>query len=161
MKAIDKLKEFFRRFKKENETQKLLTSGQDYTGKTWREELVEKSKSIENLKFQREDGSILTLIPTMQPNGEQAYEMIENEMTGKKNFIPIYTIINEQNEQGAQILGNKILLDMNLDRIKNLQPDELKFFSNVLLSEERINRVINQYEGYAGGMYRDQRTRKA
>lgn len=129
MKAIDMVKDFFRRFKKkENEQQKLLTSGKNSNGRTWREELVEKSKSIENLKIQRNDGSILTLIPRIQENGEQACDVIKNEFSGVINSIPVYTIMCEKNEQGAQILGNKILLDMSLDRIKGLNPDELDFF---------------------------------
>lgn len=161
MKAIDMVKDFFRRFKKkENEQQKLLISGKNSNGRTWREELVEKSKSIENLRFQRNDGSILTLIPRIQENGEQACDVIKNEFSGVINSIPVYTIMCEQNGQGAQILGNKILLDMNLERIKSLNPDELDFFSNVLLSKSRVDKIINQYEGYAGGMYREQETRK-
>ncbi len=161
MKAIDMVKDFFRRFKKkENGQQKLLTSGKNPSGRAWREELVEKSKGIENLKFQRNDGSILTLIPIIQENGKQACDVIKNEFSGVINSIPVYTIMCEENGQGAQILGNKILLDMNLDRIRSLNPDELDFFSNVLLGKGRVEKIINQYEGYAGGMYRDQETRK-
>ena len=139
MNVIESLKNFFKRFgKKESEEQKLLTSGQTASESNWREELVKKSKVNEPLNFQRDDGSTLSLIPRMQLNGEQEYELIRNEKTRNLVRIPIYTVINENYEQGAQILSHRILLDMTVEQLRNLQPDELRFFSNDLLGKERM-----------------------
>ena len=97
----------------------------------------------------------------MQLNGEQVYETIRNELTGNMIQIPVYTVVNENYQEGAQMLAHKILLDITVEQLQNFRQDEIHFFSNDLLSKERIERVIKQYEGYAGGMYRDQNTRNA
>ena len=160
MNVIESLKNFFRRFgRKENDEQKLLTAGQSEPERNWREELVKNSQINQPLNFQRDDGSTLSLIPRMLQNGEQEYETIRNELTGNMAQIPVYTVVNENSQQGAQILAHKILLDITVEQLQNFQQDEIHFFANDLLSKERIEKVVNQYEGYAGGMYREQHTR--
>ena len=162
MNVIESLKDFFKRFRKdENEQQKLLTSGQIGLETNWKEELVKKSQTNLPLNFQRDDGSTLSIIPRMQLNGEQEYETIKNELTGNITQIPVYTVVNENSQEGAQILAHKILLDITVEQLQNFQQDEIHFFSNDLLSKERIERVVNQLEGYAGGIYRNQSTRNA
>ena len=160
MNVIESLKNFFKRFRRgESEEQKLLTSGQSEPKRNWREELVKNSQINQPLNFQRDDGSTLSLIPRMLQNGEQEYETIRNELTGNMIQIPVYTVVNENSQQGAQILAHKILLDITVEQLKNFQQDEIHFFANDLLSKGRIEKVVNQYEGYAGGMYREQHTR--
>ena len=160
MNVIESLKNFFKRFRRgESEEQKLLTSGQSEPERNWREELVKNSQINQPLNFQRDDGSTLSLIPRMLQNGEQEYETIRNELTGNMIQIPVYTVVNENSQQGAQILAHKILLDITVEQLQNFQQDEIHFFANDLLSKERIEKVVNQYEGYAGGMYREQHTR--
>lgn len=162
MNVIESLKNFFKRFRKgESEEQKLLTSGQTTSEKNWREELVKNSQINQPLNFERDDGSTLSLIPRMLQNGKQECETIINEKTGNMVKIPVYTVINENHQQGAQILAHRILLDINIEQLKSFQQDEIQFFANDLLSKERIERVVNQYEKYAGGMYRNQNTRNA
>lgn len=160
MNVIESLKNFFKRFRKgESEEQKLLATGQTATESRWREDLTNKSQTNEPLNFQRDDGSTLSLIPRMQLNGEQEYEVIRNEMSGNIMQIPVYMVVNENYEEGAQVLSYKILLDMNVEQLRNLQPDECRFFSNELLDKERMKKIVTEYEGYAGGMYREQNTR--
>lgn len=160
MSVIESLKNFFKRFRKgESEEQKLLTSGQTGLETNWKEELVKKSQTNLSLNFQRDDGSTLSIIPVMQLNGEQKYKTIRNELTGNMTQIPVYTVVNENYKDGAQMLAHCILLDITVEQLQNFRQDEIHFFSNDLLSKERIEKVIKQYEGYAGGMYRDQNTR--
>ena len=162
MNVIESLKNLFRRFgRKENDEQKLLTAGQGEPERNWREELVKNSQINQPLNFQRDDESTLSLIPRMLQNGEQEYETIRNELTGNITHIPVYTVLNENNQEGVQILAHRILLDIPVEQLKKFQQDEIHFFANDLLSKERIEKVVNQYEGYAGGMYREQHTRNA
>lgn len=99
MNVIESLKKFFKRFRNgESKEQKLLTSGQSISESKWREELVKNSKINQPLNFQRDDGSTLSLIPRMLQTGEQECEVVINKKTGNMVKIPVYTIINENNE---------------------------------------------------------------
>lgn len=162
MNVIESLKNFFKRFRKgESEEQKLLTAGQTSTESKWKEELVRNSQVREPLRFQRDDGSIITLTPRMQLNGEQECKVIKNEKTGNLVRIPIYDIPNEEYKPGeVQILAHEILLDMTVEQLQNMQPDEISFFSNDLLSQKRLKRVLDEYSGYAGGIGRKPNTRR-
>lgn len=173
MKIIEKLKNLFKRNNKENqaqnqlqptgyrwsyiESQKLLHPEQNYNNRdSWRDSLkVDDKPIIETLKFTRADGSVLTLTPRMQMNGEQECEIVNNYMKGIVERIPRYIVESEEFSDGAQILGHNILLNMDINQIKNLNPEEQNFFSNVLLSRDRIKKVVNQYAGYAGLIYRN------
>ena len=162
MSVIESLKSFFKRFRKgESEEQKLLTSGQAETENTWKENLAKLRQLSEPLSFQRDDGSVLTLTPRMQLNGEQEYETIRNEKTGNIVRIPIYDVNNEEYTPGeVQMFSRKILLDMTVEQIRNMELDEIIFFSNDLLSQKRLKRVLDEYGGYAGGIGRNPKTRR-
>ena len=162
MNIIESLKNFFKRFRRgESEEQKLLTEGQTGPESTWKENLAKQSQVNEPISFQRDDGSILTLTPRMQLNGEQECEVIRNEKTGNLVRIPIYEVPNEEYKPGeVQLFSRKILLDMTVEQIRNMELDEIIFFSNDLLSQKRLNKVLNEYGGYAGGIGRKPNTRR-
>ena len=135
MKILDKVKDVWKKiFNKKDEIKALPAA-----------------TNIQNThNFYREDGSNITISPVLDRTGNQLYEQVLNHRTGELQNIAKYSVYSPEMQQltGSDIETILIDLDSKLLQDSNYS----NYVVNTLLSPERISKIVNQYENYAGGI---------
>lgn len=116
----------------------------------------EKDHSASNsFVLNRNDGTTVTIRPILDRVGNQAYEQVFNEASHQFQNIPRYMVsCNELSEIcGEGTLAKQILMDINADTLKD--PYYADYIANNILNGNRMEKVINEYHGYAGTILTD------
>ena len=116
----------------------------------------DKWNSNNKYSFTRDDGSILEIEPILNDIGHQRLEQVYNRTTKQFQAIPIFTIRSEELKRifGPQILGHEILIDIDPNLLAD--PKYSHFIVNVLLNANRMEKIFNDYCGFAGSIIDDQ-----
>lgn len=135
MKIWDKIKQVFKK-----DTIKTLPEGQE----------VYSTNDRTSYKITRADGTELEIWPQLDRLGNQIYEQVYNSRTNQMQCIPKFTIYADELKDllHSQILSCPVLIDMDPNLLKNQEC--LQYIANNMLNKERMQKVINQYKGYAG-----------
>ena len=136
MKIIDKLKEMFSKIFNKEEQPKALP---------------EANLTQNNIQtFYRDDGTTINISPILDKLGNQVYEQVLNHRTGQIQYMPKYNISSNELEGMIGCSMTSILMDVDSKLLQN--PTYSHYISNVLLGTNRISKIINEYERYAGGI---------
>jgi len=140
MKLLDRIKQFFNR---KNRIEALPEPQSNY---------IVENKMILN----REDGTSIEISPVLDRTGNQQYEQVFNNRTQQMQYIPKYKIYSEELKEliNPNILQHTILMDINPEMLKNEYYAD--YIANQMLSQERMSKVIKQYQSYAGGISLDE-----
>lgn len=124
---------FFDRFRKKEEQVVIDNGNRDMYG-------------FENIE--RQDGSVLKIKALVDKEGKQQYQTVVDQRTGEQISLPQYVImrINEQNEFRQDVVSMELVAEA-------LQhPQYSNWIANDMLSEQNIDRVLNEQYGYVGGV---------
>ena len=104
--------------------------------------------------FYREDGSNIMISPVLDRTGNQVYEQVLNHRTGELQNIAKYSVCSPEMQEltGSDIKTILIDLDSKLLQDSNYS----NYVVNTLLSPDRLSKIVNQYENYAGGISVDE-----
>lgn len=105
----------------------------------------------------REDGSILSIAPETDKMGNQLYSQIYNTNTNQLQLIPRFWVISDELRAASihsNLIHESILIDIDPNILQN--PYYASQVANVLLSADRMSKVMKQYHQYAGGLEYDQ-----
>lgn len=101
----------------------------------------------------RSDGTVIMVQPRLDKVGNQLYKSVLNHNTGEMQYIPEYTISDEnlkytQTNRGSTIASVCMDIDMNMlgDETYNY------YIADVLLGTQRLGEIIDQNMNYAGGL---------
>ena len=136
MKIIDKFKEMFSKIFNKEEQPKALP---------------EANLTQNNIPtFYRDDGTTINISPILDKLGNQVYEQVLNHRTGEMQYMPKYSISSNELEGIIGCSMTNILMDVDSKLLQD--PTYSHYISNVLLGSNRISKIINEYERYAGGL---------
>lgn len=136
MNIIDKLKDMFNKIFKKEEQAKALPEAY-YPQNNFR-------------TFYRNDGTSIDVMPVLDKLGNQAYEQVLNYNTGEIQYLPKYNISSKELENYIGCDMTSILMDVDKNILDN--PQYSDYIANVFLGTDRMSKIINEYEKYAGGM---------
>ena len=136
MKIIDKFKEMFSKIFNRDEQPKALP------------EAI--STRYEMTTYYRDDGTSIGISPMLDKLGNQAYETVLNYRTGQLQYLPKYNICSEEinNIRGCNLTS--IVMDVDSRLLQD--PTYSNYIVNSFLGTDRIYKIFNEYEGYAGGI---------
>lgn len=136
MKILDKFKEMFAKIFNREEQPKALP------------EAVSMNNNLKT--FYREDGTTINISPILDKLGNQVYEQVLNHRTGQIQYMPKYNICSEEirNLTGSDMTN--ILMDVDIKLLQD--PTYSSYIANTLLGTNRISKIMNEYERYAGGI---------
>lgn len=140
MKWLDRIKQFFNR---KNKVEALPEPRNNYT--------------VENkMILNRADGTTIEISPALDRTGNQLYEQVFNDATQQIQYIPKFNIYSEELKSlvNSNILRHTILMDINPELLKNQYYAD--YIANQMLSQERMKKVVGEYENYAGGISFDE-----
>ena len=100
--------------------------------------------------LQRRDGTSIDIMPVVDSMGNQTYDQVFNSRTNQMQLLPKFVINSPEIEKMGKGSFTTILMDINKDLLDS--PEGAEWISNGLLSSQRIEKVINTYGGYAGGL---------
>lgn len=140
MKWLDRIKQFFNR---KNKVETLPEAQSNY---------IVENKMILN----RADGTTIEISPALDRTGNQLYEQVFNDATQQIQYIPKFNIYSEELRSlvDSNILQHTILMDINPEILKNQYYAD--YIANQMLSQERMKKVVGEYENYAGGISFDE-----
>lgn len=104
--------------------------------------------------FYREDGSSISITPVLDRAGNQVFEQILNHRTGELQNIAKYCVCSPELRQLTGSDMKTVLMDFDSSFLQN--PDYQNYIVNTLLAPERMQKIIGQYENYAGGITLDE-----
>lgn len=104
--------------------------------------------------FYRDDGSSISITPVLDRTGNQVFEQVLNHRTGELQNIAKYCVCSPELRQLTGSDMKTILMDFDSCFLQN--PDYQNYIVNTLLAPERMQKIIGQYENYAGGITLDE-----
>lgn len=105
-------------------------------------------------KLQRRDGTSIDIMPVLDETGYQKYESVYNNRTHEGQYIAKFIISSQEVERLGK--GNFITILMDVDENTLNTLEGVDWIANGLLSGQRIEKIINTYNGYAGGLTKNQ-----
>lgn len=109
-----------------------------------------KNNTMNFRTLQRRDGTSIDIMPVVDSMGNQTYDQVFNSRTNQMQLLPKFVINSPEIEKMGKGSFTTILMDINKDLLDS--PEGAEWISNGLLSSQRIEKVINTYGGYAGGL---------
>ena len=100
--------------------------------------------------LQRRDGTSIDIMPVVDSMGNQTYDQVFNSRTNKMQLLPKFVINSSEVARLGKGNFTTILMDINKDLLDT--PEGANWIANGLLSGQRIEKIINDYNGYAGGL---------
>ena len=110
--------------------------------------------SINFQTLQRRNGTSINIMPVLDKMGNQIYQQVFNNRTNELQLIPRFTISSPELRNFVNGDFAPVLIDIDKEILNTLEGAE--WVANGLLSSERLEKVFNQYRGYAGGLTVDQ-----
>lgn len=103
--------------------------------------------------LRRSDGTVCMVQPKLDRVGNQLYKQVLNHNTGEMQYIPEYTISDEnlkyaQTNRGSTIASVCMDIDMNMLRDETYN----YYVADVLLGTQRLGEIIDENMNYAGGL---------
>lgn len=100
--------------------------------------------------LQRRDGTSIDIMPVVDSMGNQTYDQVFNSRTNKMQLLPKFVINSSEVARLGKGNFTTILIDINKDLLDT--PEGANWIANGLLSGQRIEKIIKDYNGYAGGL---------
>ena len=113
-----------------------------------------RSNNINFQTLQRRDGTSINIMPVVDSMGNQTYEQVFNNATKQMQLMPKFIINSPELANIAKGDFTTVLMDINKDILNT--PQGADWVANGLLSGQRLQKVFNEYGGYAGGLAMDQ-----
>ena len=103
--------------------------------------------------LRRSDGTVFMLQPRLDKVGNQLYKPVLNHNTGEMQYIPEYTISDEnlkytQTNRGSTI--SSVCMDIDMEMLRDETYNY--YIADVLLGSQRLGEVIDENMHYAGGL---------
>lgn len=138
----DRLNELFGRNKKAKETQQPPIVNN------------RRNNAMNFRTLQRRDGTSIDIMPVLDTLGGQECKPVYNNRTHQGQHIAKFIICSPEVERLGKGNFTTILIDINKELLDS--PEGADWIANGLLSSQRIEKVINEYNGYAGGLVRNE-----
>ena len=104
--------------------------------------------------LQRRDGTSINIMPVVDSMGNQTYEQVFNDTTKQMQLMPKFIINSPELANISKGDFTTVLMDINKDILNT--PEGADWVANGLLSGQRLQKVFNEYGGYAGGLSTNQ-----
>ena len=98
----------------------------------------------------RKDGTSIDIMPVVDSMGNQTYDQVFNDRTNQMQLMPKFVINSPEVARFGKGNFTTVLIDINKDLLDT--PQGADWIANKLLSGQRIQKVLQEYNGYAGGL---------